>query len=137
MISAIDMQSPDYLMHHSLIDEQHQALVGMIVELDERMSHAEFGQGVLDALQGMLAYAATHFNDEEQLMRAANWPGLEEHRTLHAEFMEKTGFFSAEVVQDSEWTSLDVLRFLLHWLLKHIKVEDRIFFDWLHARGTS
>lgn len=136
MIAAIDMTDPALTMGHATIDEQHRALVGMIAELDERMAHGEFGQGVLDAIQGMMAYAATHFDDEESLMREAEWPNQADHRAMHAEFMQKTGGFFEDAPADSEWTSLDVLRFLLHWLLKHIKIEDRRFFDWLSARNA-
>ncbi|WP_243366353.1 bacteriohemerythrin [Fundidesulfovibrio soli] len=136
MIAAIDMTDPALVMGHPSIDEQHRALLGMIEELDERMGRGEFGQGVLDAIQGMLAYAATHFDEEEGLMRESEWPDLSVHRGLHAEFMQKTGGFFEDAASDSEWTSLDVLRFLLHWLLKHIKIEDRRFFDWLAARSA-
>lgn len=136
MIAAIDMTDPAMVMGHGSIDEQHRALVVMIEELDGRMGRGEFGQGVLDAIQGMMAYAATHFDEEESLMRAADWPDRSEHRAMHAEFMQKTGGFFEDAHSDSEWTSLDVLRFLLHWLLKHIRIEDRRFFDWLAERGA-
>lgn len=125
---ALDLDSP-------LIDEQHQALYEMIVELDERMRAGEFGQGVLDALQGMKAYAAVHFEAEEQLMADAGWPYLSKHQALHGQFMQKTSLFGSEALSDSEWTSLDVLRFLLDWLVQHIKVQDRSFFDWSRSRS--
>ena len=103
----------------------------MIVELDERMSREEHGQGLLDALQGMMAYAATHFETEEAVMARAGWPGLTRHKGMHAEFMQRTVFFTSEHAEDNEWTALDVLRFLLRWLVDHIKGQDRSFFEWL------
>ncbi|WP_243364368.1 bacteriohemerythrin [Fundidesulfovibrio terrae] len=130
MINAPDGWDPSLDLGVPEIDEQHRALFTMIVELDERITRDEFGQGVLDALQGMVAYAATHFEEEENLMLQAGWPGVDAHRSMHADFMQKTSLFKGEALIDSEWTSLDVLRYLLKWLVKHIKLEDRAFFSW-------
>jgi hemerythrin-like metal-binding protein len=115
---------------NDLIDSQHRALFGMIVELDQRMAREEFGPGVLSALDAMKAYAVSHFEAEENLMRQAQWPDLEEHLSMHAEFMQKTEMFSHDVLMESEWTALDVLRFLLKWLRAHISVQDKGFFAW-------
>ena len=135
MINAPQQWDHSLDLGNPLIDEQHQALYEMIVELDERMVRGEFGQGVLDALQGMKAYAAVHFEQEEALMARAGWPQLTRHKALHGQFMQKTSLFSSEALADSEWTSLDVLRFLLDWLVAHIKVQDRSFFDWQRSRS--
>jgi len=123
--SALAMGLPD-------IDEQHRMLIHMIRELGERMRAGEHRQGVLDALQGMLAYAATHFEDEELLMEEAGWEGLERHEGLHAEFLWKAGDFEAQVKDDYARASREVLDYLLQWLVGHIHVEDRSFF--LYAR---
>lgn len=136
MITSIDMQDPQLFMNHPLIDEQHRALISMITELDERMSH-EFNQGLLDALQGMMAYAVTHFEDEEKLMLDTGWDSAAAHRKLHEVFMEKTQLFNQQAGADYQWTALDVLRFLLHWLINHIKVEDRLFFTWLEQQNAA
>lgn len=131
MINAPEEWDPSLDLGHPLVDFQHRALFDMIVELDSRMSKGEFGQGVLDALQGMKSYAVAHFDDEENFMRKVGWPQLTHHQGLHAEFLQKTNSFGGEALVDSEWTSLDVLRFLLGWLVRHIKVQDKAFFDWM------
>jgi len=134
MINAPEGWDSSWDLGVSEIDQQHRALFGMIAELDERMTRNEYGQALLDALQGMMAYAATHFEEEEALMLAAGWPGYEAHRSLHADFMQKTSLFRGEALVDSEWTSLDVLRYLLHWLVEHIRLEDKAFFSWREQR---
>lgn len=126
---------PTLEVGEELIDEQHRCLFDMILELDGRMVDQQYGQGLLDALQGMKAYAYTHFGEEESLMKQAGWPGLTDHAALHAEFMQRTSLFGGEALIDSEWTSLDLLRFLLKWLRKHIMVEDRRFFEWRASLG--
>lgn len=130
MINAPSEWDPDLEVGNPLIDDQHRALFDMIVTLDRQMNQEEFGEATLSALQGMKNYAAKHFAYEESLMEKAAWPSLNAHRAMHAEFMHQTGMFGGEALADSEWTSLDMLRFLLKWLVTHIRVEDRIFFDW-------
>jgi len=130
MINAPDQWDPALELGNPMIDRQHRSLFGMIADLDAKISKEEFGQAVLDALHAMKAYAATHFADEEKLMAETGWPGLEAHRMMHGEFMRRTSLFSGEQLLDSEWTALDMMRYLLKWLAEHIRVQDRSFFEW-------
>jgi len=120
--------SPRLAMGHPEIDEQHRMLISMIRELGDRIDSGKERQGVLDALQGMMAYAVTHFEQEEEMMEEAGWEGLARHEGLHAEFMWRTGDFDALVKDDYAKASSDVFNYLLHWLVEHIQVEDRSFF---------
>lgn len=121
--------SPSLSMGRPDIDEQHRMLILMIRELYEHMGRDDFRQGVLDALQGMLAYAATHFEDEEAMMEDADWEGLDRHEGLHAEFLWNAGDFEARLKDDYQSTAREVLQYLLNWLVEHINVEDRTFFE--------
>ena len=135
MINAPQDWDPALEVGDRIIDGQHRSLFGMIMGLDARMTQEEFGLAVLDALQGMRTYAATHFEDEERMMEQAGWPGLPEHRKMHGEFMRRASLFSAETLADSEWTALEMLRFLMRWLIEHIKVQDKGFFEWRKLRS--
>jgi len=137
VINAPAEWDPSLNLGHDSTDRQHRVLFDMIRELDRRVSRGEFGPGVVDALQGMKQYAASHFAAEEALMARAGWPKLPQHQVLHGEFLHKTSIFGGEALVDCEWTSLDLLSFLLIWLVKHVKVEDREFFEWLAANRPS
>lgn len=137
MINAPAEWDPSLNLGHDATDRQHRVLFDMIRELDRRVSRGEFGPGVVDALQGMKQYAASHFAAEEALMARAGWPMLAQHQGLHGEFLQKTSIFGGEALVDCEWTSLDLLSFLLVWLVKHVKVEDRAFFEWLAANRVT
>jgi len=133
----MNMEIPDWsdalAVGNPEIDEQHQMLINMIRELSERMDAGEHRQGVLDVLQGMLAYAATHFEDEEEIMEEAGWEGLERHEGLHAEFMWKAGDLEAQIQDDYAHASREAVKYLCNWLVEHIQVEDRSFFITLTA----
>lgn len=128
MTTPLPDWSPSLATGNPEIDEQHKMLIQMIRDLSARMEAGEHRQGVLDALQGMLAYAAAHFEDEEELMEEAEWEGLPRHEGQHAQFMWKAGDFEAQVKDDFAKASGQVLDYLLTWLVEHIQVEDRSFF---------
>lgn len=119
---------PDLTMGDPDVDEQHKVLIDMIRELAAQINAGEQRQGVLDTLQGMLAYAADHFEAEEEMMEDADWEGLDRHEGLHAEFLWKAGEFEAQLKTSSSQASSDVPTYLLQWLVEHINVEDRAFF---------
>ncbi len=128
MNASPDRWNPALEVGKSLIDSQHRELFNMILELNRRTLNGECGQGLLDALQGMMAYAATHFEDEERMMAQAGWSGLEDHKKLHRDFMSKTDVFTETAREDSSETARNVLNYLLIWLVEHIQKKDRKYF---------
>lgn len=114
------------------IDEQHQLLLEMLNELHEKMNLGEARQAVLDALQGLRAYTAFHFQDEERLLLEKGYPELEAHKQAHQEFVSKLDGFQEVVNQDSLMAGLELLHFLKKWLTGHIKGTDMEYARWLH-----
>jgi len=114
-----------------LVDEQHRLLLEMLNELYEKMNLGAAQQAVLDALQGMRAYAAFHFKDEEEFLFEKGYPGLEAHKQAHDSFVEKLDDFQKVVAQDSLMAALEVLHFLKQWLVQHIQGTDMEFARWL------
>jgi hemerythrin len=67
-----------------LIDEQHKQLFDVAASL-----RAEGNQlGVMRALAVLNDHVTSHFSDEEALMNACRYPGLEAHCRLHAHFRD-------------------------------------------------
>ena len=121
--------NPNLQMGEDEIDQQHQMLFQMIRELEARMADKQYLQGVLDALQGMKIYAAVHFEFEEGLMVRGGYPELARHMGMHAEYLWEIGRFEDEVRLSGEWASVEVLQFLVEWLVGHIQKEDVKFFQ--------
>ncbi|GAB6035970.1 hypothetical protein JCM15519_05290 [Fundidesulfovibrio butyratiphilus] len=119
--STLEVGEPD-------IDEQHQMLFQMILDLEEKIEGKQFEQGALDALQGMRIYAATHFAHEEELMALGKFSDLPRHKSMHAEFIGEIDQLEKDARQSGEWASLDVFAYLVAWLSEHILQEDTDFF---------
>lgn len=119
--SVLEVGEPD-------IDEQHEMLFQMILDLESKIESDQFEQGALDALQGMRIYAATHFAHEEELMALGEYEDLSRHKNLHADFIVEIERLENDARQNGEWASLDVFAYLVGWLTEHIMREDTGFF---------
>ncbi|MDD3311883.1 bacteriohemerythrin [Pseudodesulfovibrio sp.] len=118
------------------LDREHERLVDLLNEayaVIERGASTEAGLSLLD---GMAAYAATHFATEERLMEAFEHPGREVHRRQHEFFLIKVRTKRAALSADAgaPWRE-DLFRFLSDWLAAHILGEDRLLGDYLRGRG--
>jgi diguanylate cyclase (GGDEF)-like protein/hemerythrin-like metal-binding protein/PAS domain S-box-containing protein len=110
-----------------VIDEQH----GQLVELINRLAgHFAYQSETLqfDAIFDELTdYARYHFQTEEAIWRTY-LPGdalLTEHQGVHAHFIDAVQALKAEEASQPRETVIEnILKFLTHWLVKHILAED-------------
>jgi hemerythrin len=80
---------------------------------------------VLKSLAMLTEYVKVHLHEEELLMAACNYPGLEAHRGLHSQFrhmlfdlLEKAKTMSLDEIADE-------VKFLINgWFYNHILIAD-------------
>ena len=65
------------------------------------------------------------------------FPGLEEHKRLHFEWIHKCVQLKNKQVDGSLLISSELLRFLANWLSTHIKEDDKAFGDFMKSRGPD
>jgi len=111
----------EYLIDVYRIDLQHRELfrLASLVMTLEGTSKAV----LLEVFKGLVAYIALHFQEEEQLMQDAGYPGLAEHRLLHQTVLRQMeGLVDhAETLEDLQGK----LRNVMHsWVTKHVKDAD-------------
>jgi hemerythrin len=67
------------------MDNQHTVLFGLLNDLHAAMMKGQ-AQNLTGPLLGKLVdYTRTHFAEEEKLMTAAKYPGLNKHKNQHRE----------------------------------------------------
>jgi hemerythrin len=73
------------------------------------------------------AYAVTHFNDEEKLMRRLAYPDYLQHRKQHLEFAAEVGRIKERLKIEGPTQALvsSMTRFISNWLIQHISNMDR------------
>lgn len=111
------------------LDSDHRVLIGLINHLEQatenRIETKVIVEEVLDAL---IAYTRFHFDREERVMAACQYPELEthheEHQKLTREVMELLERFETDPATVSHH-EMDV--FLAEWLNHHILLQDKAY----------
>lgn len=114
----------EYNTYLPRIDQQHQALVKMINDLqaalEEGKDHEEIGR----VINGLVDYTIGHFHEEEDVMAKLAPSFLENHSRYHQAFVE---WISDQLVKWGLGEPVDtsyLLEYLRWWLLDHIVCED-------------
>ena len=120
--------SDRFLTGIRVVDHQHEELVRLINEFGELASRAvPVSRAQQEAvLERLVAYARTHFLDEEGTMDAAHLDPrfVTAHKVAHARFLrDVTQMKEANFLEKPETVRV-MLRFLLHWLAFHILGTD-------------
>src|SRR3990172_8154833 len=72
----------------SRVDGQHKELINKINELHAALSQGKGKDMVEDAIQFLARYVVEHFQMEEMLMVAHNYPSYEAHKKQHDKFVQ-------------------------------------------------
>ncbi|UCF09038.1 MAG: hemerythrin family protein [Thermoplasmata archaeon] len=118
------------------IDSQHRELIAKIDLLAEAILRREGRNKIGRVLSFMREYGELHFASEEELMDRYGYPGTEEHKRQHARFHETTKRLTGQLESDAEMDFLasTVERFLIDWLILHIKTADRELGEFLKGK---
>lgn len=110
------------------LDQDHKVLIGLLNDYVQATDDAE-GLFVTDVIFGALAdYIDYHFAREEDLMAAAGYPHLAEHKAVHramtAEFVELR---DRQLLSGSNQMEGAIKDFLKRWLTDHILKTDMAY----------
>lgn len=123
-----------------IIDRQHRELVSMLNRAAPVLARSSLDstQAVGPLLDGLVAYAATHFHTEEEMMVHAGMDvrARDHHHATHAGFAQQVVEMVGSFSQGRGVTGDSLLSFLGSWLVLHIMGEDQAMarqFRALHA----
>ena len=103
------------------IDAQHRQLFELAATFAGNGEHIR----VLKSLAMLTEYVKVHLREEEEMMAACHYPGLEAHKRLHAEFRRML----IELLENAKQMTLDEIaeqvQFLINgWFYNHILIAD-------------
>ena len=119
------------------IDAQHRELFDRLDRLLQAGHEGRSAAEIRDMLDFLGHYVVAHFSNEERLMAQTAYPGLDDHRAEHQQFIRD---YSAMYQQfRHEGPSLTIVvrvsDRVTAWLREHIYRADRTLARWLKEHG--
>jgi len=121
-----------------LIDDQHKALVALVndmfnhvtgKEADER---AYFKKIILE----VTTYVKVHFATEEKILTATKFHGYAEHKREHDNFIYTVTKNIKDFESGKRLSFKNFTKFLKDWVLSHIAVMDKQYFEYFRKIAT-
>lgn len=116
------------------LDADHQKLLGLVNELHAVVRKKESPAVIGRVLRDLISYTDYHFQAEEQLMRLARYPDLDQHKASHDDLRDKVAGLEARYGGQPDKAGLAMFDFLSDWLMRHILGDDMKYKDFLTAR---
>jgi hemerythrin len=113
------------------IDNQHRELFKRIGSLRWAIRNGQGRGALLETLAFLEEYVDAHFTAEEALMQQHNYPGIDEQRKEHEEFLKQLFDFREKLTDmeiEGEFTAfleIEIERKLSGWLAEHIGAIDK------------
>lgn len=81
---------------------------------------------IVDILNELKDYAATHFNHEEEYMVSIGYKKIFSQKVSHNDFIEKMNEYDLGVIDENQkGVILELLDYLNDWLIHHILESDK------------
>ncbi|MDS4013520.1 MAG: bacteriohemerythrin [Candidatus Accumulibacter sp.] len=115
------------------IDQQHRQLFELAATFRGNGDQIR----ILKSLVMLTEYVKVHFREEEELMAACRYPGIEAHRRLHGEFRRMLFDLLEKAKQMTLDEIADEVTFLINgWFYNHILVADFDYVPSVRAQGA-
>jgi hemerythrin-like metal-binding protein len=108
------------------MDGDHREMVELINAVYAACDRHEWNDAVRVAMLDLSIFTVQHFNREEEIMQALNYPGLAAHTKAHQKLIGYLDAISERILHDGP-AAIDSLTvdFLHNWLVKHVNRADR------------
>ncbi|MCL2184331.1 MAG: bacteriohemerythrin [Treponema sp.] len=121
-----------------IIDDQHKGLVNLVNEMFNHVTgniqqeRDYFNRVIQEAVN----YVKIHFATEEKLMIATKFPGYPDHKKEHESFILAVVNNIKEYEAGGRITLSKFSRFLKDWILSHIAMQDKRYFEYFNKIAT-
>ena len=126
--------SNDYSVGVPSIDTEHRRLVDLLNELHDCMTAGKAAEQLASILEGLVAYTTDHFRHEEELFAQHGFPDAQSHTEEHRRLVEQVLTLQGKLARHEATLTIELLRFLKNWLIKHILGADKAYGPFLVER---
>ena len=118
----------EYALGNGAIDEQHQRLFelgGQIHDLLKQKRGEDKYDDLMILLKELSNYTVYHFDFEEGMLEAADYPNLDLHQQEHRKFIEKLEELTTQDLDAFQnKVAFEMLGFVANWIERHILDTD-------------
>lgn len=109
------------------IDNQHKQLIIEINNFLNAMIQGNGEKSINSILKRLENYVVEHFKAEEEYMESINYSGINQHRKIHANFIEKLNDLADNYKRNGASARLAsiIQNEVAKWLIDHISIEDK------------
>jgi hemerythrin-like metal-binding domain len=132
---------PEYSVNVKEIDSQHRKIFSLINDLENGTSNGLNVAIIERTFAAMTEYSSTHFQIEEKYFKLYSYADSAEHNQKHREFEQRLEEFKHVLAQDQDanfylrFLSTEVVKFLEHWWMEHIRVSDKKYSQCFNEHG--
>ena len=122
----------------TLIDEQHKSLIKKLNDVSLAIENGLGQREITKTLEFLSEYAEFHFSAEEKHMKENGFPGLEQQKVAHLEFMDTLSNLEQVFEEEGSTSALSdaINNFLFNWLTNHIQGLDQEFGVFLSKKNA-
>jgi len=126
-----------YECGNPVIDEEHRGLFADANRLLGAVLSARPKAEVAELVNALISDVVQHFKDEEVIIRAAGYPGADEHAAIHSALVDKAVLL-VKHFHDGTLAIGELFQFLAHDVVaRHMLGADRAFFAYLQPGSTG
>jgi hemerythrin len=128
-IPDIVVWGPKYNTGITLIDQQHKELASLTNELYRAClsGHETAGAVFRETMGRMVEYVRFHFEAEQKLLQAIEFPNRVEHKKKHEALIRSILDAAKDFGEGKKFIPNQFVRTLKDWLFSHIGIEDKIY----------
>ena len=134
----------DWSLGIEIIDRQHRQLAVMFNKIAElylnnggQTDSEQRSNQLHEQLKIFYEKVREHFNDEEDLMLKANYPGHTEHAREHLMLRAELKQYIRHIEEGLDHINIGTLNSLKVWFISHIISSDKEFADFLQVHSQD
>ena len=124
---------------NALVDIQHQRIFERVSDLVKACENGSDTEKLEDTLAFLVNFTIRHFADEEALQLENKYPYYEQHKNEHDRFKKTVSGLVQRFKESgsSSELSADVNKFMIRWLVNHIKSEDKVMSEYIRNNSQQ
>ncbi|MEI8395293.1 MAG: hemerythrin family protein [Rhodospirillaceae bacterium] len=124
--SRLPLESEVQAGYHD-IDREHNVLYTIVARLLSAETANKSPSTICGILSELEACAHDHFTREERLMELTKYPLRDDHTVQHWKFIDHIGMMISMYEHSKTERMLSLQGFIIQWLSKHTKNDDKMF----------